>query len=184
MILTGRWASVNGGPPILTAIDPEETDALRGLAHRRTVLEIGSAYGYSAILMAKAGARVTTVDPHAGENPGSLERLQDNIDAYRFRNRIDPIVATSQYARPELKRSGRRFDLVFVDGDHSTAACWHDATVGWELLRPGGHLACHDYQEASCPGVTEALDGIWPGGPDGLVGSLWIKQKEATDEAV
>jgi predicted O-methyltransferase YrrM len=175
--VAGRWASVNGGPPIFTAIDEREAQALAAYAHDR-VLEIGSAYGYSAIVMASAGAQVTTVDCHEGENPGSFVRLHANIADYRLRHRITAICDTSQRVLPAYTRDGRRFEVVFIDGDHSLDAARHDIALGWELVAPGGYLICHDYGEPGCPGVAEALDELWPEGADMLIATLWIKRKE------
>lgn len=43
------------------------------------------------------------------------------------------------------------------------------------VLAAGGILACHDYgEDCCCAGVREALDGLFPAGPDELTGSLFV----------
>lgn len=55
------WRTLN----LTTAILPVEAQRLRELAKGKEVLEIGAANGYSAIVMALAGAlHITSVDPH------------------------------------------------------------------------------------------------------------------------
>lgn len=180
VVMAGRELALEtGAPSILTAIDDEETTALTQLAKHQRVLEIGSAYGFSSIAMALAGATsVLTIDPHAGECPDSLETLRANIEAYGVAKKVVPVVAYSQEALPELSAKRQRYGLVFVDGEHSAKSVAHDVEHGWALLGKGGTLVCHDYGTDGCRGVQEALDARWPDGPDELVGTLWIKRKE------
>lgn len=172
MSLPWRPVSVGGGPAILTSITRDESVVLAELAADAShALDIGSAYGYSAVVMADAGARVTTIDPHAGENPDTYQALAGNLAAYAVADRVRVIVATSQQALPELEVA--TFGLIFIDGGHDEATVAHD--VGWarKLLAPGGVLACHDYDEATCPGVRAALDRV-VGPPPRLVDTLAV----------
>jgi len=164
------------GPAILTAVDPAEAEALcKRIRPGSAVLEIGSAFGYSALTMASAGARVLTIDPHAGVNPNSQSILQEHIAAYGRGSQVYPVVGYSQDVLPLLLKAKARFDLVFVDGDHSEEVAYHDATKGWELLRRGGWLACHDYAQAAELEVQPALDKWRP--YDELVRTLWLARK-------
>jgi predicted O-methyltransferase YrrM len=158
-------------PAILTSITEAESAVLRGLAAGAgEAVDVGSAYGYSAVVMALAGARVTTIDPHAGENPGTLGALMANLQAYQA-NSVTVSVGTSQEVLPRLPAGW--FGLVFVDGDHREPAVEHDVTWALKLLRPGGVLACHDWDEATCPGVRAALERLL-GPPPELVDTLAV----------
>jgi predicted O-methyltransferase YrrM len=173
-VITLTWRDVapgEGGPPISTSLTLDETTKLRWLAAGADVLEIGSAYGYSAVAMALAGARVVAVDPHNWLP--SLEVMQANLAAYEVEDQVDIRVARSNDEMPQLHSEGRLFDLVWIDGDHSAEAVTHDVTWALKLLHPGtGILACHDYDEATCPGVRQALDA-WKV-PEELVDTLAI----------
>lgn len=151
-----EWRDVvlrEGYPAINTSLTLAETEELQRLAAGKDVLEIGSAYGYSAVAMALAGAHVTAVDPHqwlASQGP-----MMANVLAYTVASRVDIRVGTARQILPHLNA---KFDLVFIDGDHDADAVMHDVTAALDLLRPGGIIACHDHGEVTCPGVAQALD--------------------------
>jgi predicted O-methyltransferase YrrM len=50
-------------------------------------------------------------------------------------------------------------DAVFIDGDHSEAAVLHESRLARRLLRPGGIIVWHDYQNPSVE-VTQTLDRL------------------------
>jgi predicted O-methyltransferase YrrM len=56
-------------------------------------------------------------------------------------------------------------DAAFIDGDHSYAGVMHDSRLARALLRPGGIIVWHDYQNPAVE-VTAALDELhgngWP----------------------
>ena len=173
MTITLQWRDVapGDGPAISTSLTHDETSKLRWLAAGADVLEIGSAYGYSAVSMALAGAQVIAIDPHNWLP--SLEVMQANLAAYEVADQVDIRVARSNDEMPQLYSRGRRFDLVWIDGDHSAEAVAHDVEWALKLLWPGtGILACHDYDETTCPGVRQALDA-WRV-PEELVDTLAI----------
>jgi predicted O-methyltransferase YrrM len=168
-------------PAISTSVTEAETAKLQELAARAAdILEVGSAFGYSAIAMALANpaAHVTAIDPHnqLGSHPiagGSREVMAGNLDAYGVADRVTMLVTTSQQALPGLELSS--FDLVFIDADHVEAAVAHDVEWALKLLRPGGTLACHDLDEWTCPGVRAALDRLFDH-PQPTVDTLFVHQ--------
>jgi predicted O-methyltransferase YrrM len=174
MHLPWRDVSPGDGPAVPTSVLPAEASALAALAAAAgDVLEIGSAYGYSAAVMALAGARVTAVDPHTWL-PGSLAAMEHNLDAYGVADRVRIITGHSPGEVNDLGLD-TTFGLVFVDGDHSAQAVRADTAAAFGVLREGGILACHDYgEDCCCPGVREALDGLFPDGPDELTGTLFV----------
>jgi len=170
LMVPGGPLAPDAGPPISTSLTMAETDQLRWLGAGADVLEIGSAYGYSTVALASVSARVVAVDPHL--DLGSLEILKANLDAYEVADRVDIRVGYSQDVLPALSAEGRQFDLVWIDGDHQAHAVTHDVQWALRLLREDGTLACHDYDEVTCPGVRQALDAWKP--PPTLVDTLAI----------
>lgn len=144
-----------GYPEISTSLTMAETNELMRLAKDADVLEVGSAYGYSAIAMALAGGRVLAVDPH--QWLASRAVMDHNLAAYGMASRVEIRQSDSGTVLPELV--GRLFDLVWIDGDHEAAAVRRDVELALPLLKPGsGVLACHDWDEDTCPGVRAALE--------------------------
>jgi cyclopropane fatty-acyl-phospholipid synthase-like methyltransferase len=157
-------------PPLLTSLLAEEAARLAGLANGTNVLEIGSAYGYSAIVMARGGAStVTAVDPHTWI-PGSQAVMEQAVNHAGLTGRVQITARTSQDTLPHLPG---RFGLVFVDGDHQAAAVEHDLAWAVKLAAPGGVVAVHDYgEDCCCPDVRATCDRLYPGRGT-VTGTLW-----------
>ena len=51
-------------------------------------------------------------------------------------------------------------DFVFLDGDHSEKGINADLAAWWDVLRPGGLLAGHDYGRPRFPAVKPAVDAF------------------------
>lgn len=172
MKLEWRDVAIGDGPAISTSITAAEAEALRQLSRgARTIMEVGSAFGYSAVVMAHAGATLVAVDPHAWLT--SLQVMQGNLAAYGAAGWVLVDQRPSQVSLPERAAAGWRCDLIFIDGDHGESAVEHDVTWALELLADDGVLACHDYDEDTCPGVRPALDRVL-GTPHELVDTLAI----------
>ncbi len=183
MFLPWRPVLLAGGPvpAIATSVTEAETLELQRLAADATqALEVGSAFGYSAIAMALAGAHVISVDPHAelGSHPvtGSLAVMRGNLDAYGVADRVTMLVEPSQTALPKLEPGS--YDLIFIDGDHVEGTVIHDVEWALKLLRPSGWLCCHDLDEGTCPGVRAALDRLFDH-PQPTVDTLFTYQLPA-----
>ena len=169
--LVWRDVAIDGGHPINTSLTEAETAELQRLAKDGDVLEIGSAYGYSTAALALVAKSVVAVDPHLTH--GSEGDLNANLRAYGVREKVDIRVGYSQAVLPEL--AFYRYDLIWIDGDHTAQVVEHDVTWALKLLKPGGHIACHDYDEVTCPGVRTALDKLF-GGPGELTDTLAVYQ--------
>jgi predicted O-methyltransferase YrrM len=160
----------DGGPLVSTSLTLNEARALARLATGRDVLEVGSAFGFSACVMALAGARhVTAVDPHWWLN--SHDAMASNLDKCGVTGQVTIVRGTSPGALGGLGP----FGLVFIDGDHAAEAVTADVEAARAVLADGGVLAVHDYgEDCCCPGVRQALDILFPGGPDELVDTLFV----------
>ena len=164
-----------GAQPISTSLTVNEAATLADLATGRDVLEIGSAFGFSACVMTLAGARhVTAVDPHTWL--GSHEAMVSNLDAAGVSGHATIV----RDASPAALNGLGPFGLVFIDGDHAAEAVAADVAAARAVLADGGVLAVHDYGETCCcPGVRQALDILFPAGPDEQVDTLAIYREVA-----
>jgi predicted O-methyltransferase YrrM len=176
MHLPWRGMPVGGdGPLISTSLTVNEAAALAELATGRDVLEVGSAFGFSACVMALAGARhVTAVDPHTWLN--SHDAMTANLAACGVTGQVTIVRGTSPAALDGLGP----FGLVFIDGDHDASAVHADVEAARKVLGSGGVLACHDLgEDCCCPGVRYALDALFPAGPSEQVDTLAIYREVA-----
>jgi len=160
-----------GGPAISTSLTAAEAARLGELAKGRKVLEVGAAYGYSTVVLASSAASLVSVDPHVWLQ--SEPALRANLDAYGVTAKVDVRVGASEDVLPALAAQGRRFGLIWVDGDHRRPAIERDVALSVPLLTKTGVLACHDFGEATCPDVREVLRERF-GEPHELVDTLAI----------
>lgn len=142
---------------------------MRGLPGRRRILEVGSAFGFSTVVMAQAGAEVLAVDPHTGY--ASWEIFHHNLNRYGVAGRVQAVRRRSEEVLPGLPAGG--FDLVFIDGDHGEHVAEFDCRQARRLVRAGGIVAVHDYT-ARWPGVQAAVDRELRGLPSWLIQTLYL----------
>lgn len=177
-----RWVKTfPGGPEIFTSVTNEEMAALGGLSFGRDCLEIGSAQGYSAIMMAAYyGAKsVHAIDQHLACNSNenmdnSLAVMEKNLKEFRVSSKVHIDRRDSADALPDLAEQGRQFDLAFIDGDHDMEPVRRDTAGARKLVKPGGIMAWHDFGPRGISGVTDAIQDDYPNGI--LIGSMYLVQ--------
>ena len=148
-------------PYLKRQIDEFQASALFALAapfdsKGSHILEIGTAWGFSAAVLALAcpEASITTLNPKPTEVPYARRNLE------RFPN----VSVLAECSWDYLSRyEGPEMDMVFVDGDHSAEAVRKDmAWYNW--LRPSGLMLFHDYAPKGsarpCPPVKDACDDM------------------------
>jgi len=124
-----------------------EANKLTSLATGKRVLELGSHFGFSTVVLSQVAAEVHAVDWHLGDAQAGQG---DTLPVY-WQNLL-------QCGRPELvvTHVGRfeevlplfkaaAFDLIFIDGAHDGKSVERDVTLALRLVRLGGVLAFHDY---------------------------------------
>ena len=137
---------------------------------KKQILEIGSWYGASTRAMADVTSGVIyAVDnwkanemyPTAAQNNGDYSFMQfciNNGDHIRS-GKIIPIRMSSTNANWVFNMLGMKFDMVFIDGDHSYEAVKADIMGAKCNLAEGGILCGHDYP---FPGVMRAVSELIP----------------------
>jgi len=121
-----------------------------------TIVEIGSWHGKSTIWIANGarlvGGRVFAIDPHEGSfedpTPHNLAIMSANLAGAGVADLVTPIVARSHDA---VGRISGRYDLLFIDGDHTAESVRCDLEDWLPNLKVGGFVALHD---VVCPGWT------------------------------
>ena len=124
-------------------------------------LEIGSLYGVMIAFLAKAfpDKRFSAIDPYDSiVRPGNSLAGDRELKIFIGNNHfLDNVWLYRDYSRnvlPMLKEKGDRFDLIFVDGDHTHEAVLGDIAGSWEILVPSGILYFHDSPQE---GIAKAI---------------------------
>lgn len=137
-------------------------NAARG---RKTIVEIGSFRGKSAVMLAKgsaaAGGRLLCIDPHINAtgmekttfSQADLEAFLATVQKHGVADRVTKWNKTSAEGRAVY--SGEPIDLLWIDGDHSYEGVKYDFSAWKDLVRVGGVLAAHDYSH------EEAIRRAW-----------------------
>jgi predicted O-methyltransferase YrrM len=129
---------------------PDLIDAFQATQARR-FLEIGTWQGAtcSAMALAFPEAEIWTVDlPNPEKTQWNPQKKMLTGLAYRrlgLQHRIQQIWMNS---RELSKFHGKeKFDLIFVDGDHSQAGCSSDLETVRSLVTDDGLIVVHDYTD-------------------------------------
>lgn len=138
------------------------TDICRELPPSPTVVEIGSWKGLTCTIMANArpDATIHCVDTWRGstehrecesvKNGTLFLEFQENVRA--LGDIVTPWPMDSAAAAGLMEH--KKFDLLFIDGDHSKDGCLLDLNLWVPKVKPGGIILVHDCND---PGVSAAL---------------------------
>ncbi|MGH8548160.1 MAG: class I SAM-dependent methyltransferase [Methylococcales bacterium] len=136
--------------------DPWEGEYLFYLASkaREGIIETGRFQGGSAFLMACANCKVPIYSIDL--EPRDDEFLKKQFAKFCTGGNVNLIVGDSQKTKyPQIKK----FDLLFIDGDHSYQGCTNDLENWFPELSPGGHVILHDCY-FGCPVKESVIDFI------------------------
>jgi predicted O-methyltransferase YrrM len=146
------------------AVNPGDQRALYYLARTlrpRSILEVGTHVAASTGILAlglqhngaqPSGAppRLVTVDIMDVNDPirGAWKRIGCDQSPSQFVHSIhveDIVTFVTRRATDYLRNSREKFDLIFLDGDHSATGVYQEIPAAIALLNPGGLILLHDY---------------------------------------
>lgn len=138
-LFTADWFSAN-----VPVWDRVVTPHLRAIDRPR-VLEVGAFEGRAStwFLGNFALLNLTVIDPWAftdGATDETFSRFSHNVS--QFSDRVTVMRGTSKLMRT---LGDCEYDVIYVDGEHTSAAVMHDAVLAYELLKAGGLLIFDDY---------------------------------------
>ena len=163
------------------------------------VCEVGSWHGHSAKAMVATGVcSVMCIDHWMGSDgleelvkkDGSpMRKFLENCDHEIESSTINYRTGKSVEVAKDFEDSGRQFDIIFIDADHSYEATKADIEAWLPCLKEGGLMIGHDYLCHSFPGVERAVWDVL--GEKGQSygwskahGGFWVYRKETSDVLV
>ncbi len=114
--------------------------------HIKTVLEIGTAIGYSAINMALQGASVTSIE----RDFDYYCTAYDNVRRFGVQDRVQLI-----YADALMYHTDRQFDLLFIDGAKAQSIVFLEQFQ--HCLHPGSFVLVDNINFHNCTYGEEKL---------------------------
>ena len=139
-----------------------EAKALQQFAEGKRVLEIGSYCGLSTICMGRVAKHITAVDYFDGrgtpEPAETLAAFKANIERYGVADKVTICHPDAEYPLP-------KYDLAFIDGEHTREAVAADIARVLPVLAPDGLIAFHDYGHPMHGGIeAEVAELVADGG--------------------
>lgn len=147
-----------------------------------TIVEIGSAWGYSTSKLASASGptvKIIAIDPWTlgGQKQQPVREMKFDTMASKFKGKIEKIKSFSEDIEVEIIGE---IDLLFIDGNHNFEFVANDYQKFSPFIKQNGWLVFHDYHVKRVPGVTKVIDEIvipsklwdWH-----ILFSLWIGKK-------
>lgn len=115
----------------------------------KKVLEIGSYEGQSALFWHHHfGACVTCIDTWQDKDVAKGCTSGQEVETHFDQNtRGLPVTKIKLDSTRALTQLHEKFDLVYIDGDHTRLHVMTDSCLSWRLLRSGGLMVWDDYRD-------------------------------------
>lgn len=163
------------------------SEILAPLAQQRVqYLELGVLEGRSAVwmlehILTNRRASYTGIDGYVMTRK-KAQRTQhlakQNLAPYREKARF--LIGRSERLLPTLLAEGRRYDVIYIDGDHTGLGVATDMAYGWRMLKPGGILAVDDMRHPKFKDVRRVVRALLQGLPHDVLADneqLWVRKQ-------
>lgn len=142
---------------LLLQQNPDEFAALtlflRERRPHKSYMEIGSASGGACLFLFREVGFESVVSLDDGEHPRAPAQAQHFAELPNFTQFLGD--SHSPEARAFLQRTVKgKFDVAFIDGDHSWEGVWQDVELTLPFCRKGALVIFHD--TLACDGVKKA----------------------------
>lgn len=139
---------------------PAQGAMLQKYAMNKTVLEVGAYFGFSTVCMAQFANMVYSLDTHTGDvhlsKTNTFQYYMGYLQRYRVLDKVAILIGLSTDILPRLPKD--TFDMAFIDATHTYEAVKKDIELTIPLVKSGGLISFHDYQEGNHVGVQQAVD--------------------------
>lgn len=169
--LRALWLGRRSGDTVSLAIAARPRDLrelLRAALGARTVAEVGTGTGWTAIVLALAqpGRRVHSFDVSEHEQRARYLRLAPE----GVRSRLHLAIRDGREGPPS---DLPRLDFLFIDSSHELEETATTFRLWRDRLAPGATVAFHDYGDERYPGVAQAVARLGLDGEERAGMYLW-----------
>jgi predicted O-methyltransferase YrrM len=150
-------------------------DTLAHLISAESILEIGVAWGYHSehLLMKMPNVKYVGIDPYLAaydkedafpkfvaelfnsNEQDSMNRLHTAVKSYLEEIAPERVRIVREKSLRFAENCNEKFDLIFLDGDHTYSNVLQELRVFWNLCEKGGIMCGDDYD---WPAVKKAVD--------------------------
>jgi hypothetical protein len=126
----------------------------------RTYLEVGTGKGGTFMLLNESWrARGIKPELSVADNfcYAPLEQ-QERFDWVRRQYDLQAFIGDTRTPAFQEFLGVRRFEVIFIDGDHSFQGCLADFIAAYPNLEENGSMIFHDIVSTACPGVGEVFE--------------------------
>lgn len=128
-------STAKGLPPIsVLPMAGQHLSILAQVTGAKSILEVGTLGGYSSIVFAEAGAKVTSIEINPKHRDVALDNVK-GLDA-------EVLLGAALDVLPKLAEEGRQFDMVFIDAAFEDQ--WEHFDWAVKLTRPNGCIFLDD----------------------------------------
>ncbi len=120
----------------------------------KKALEIGCWMGWSACHLALGGVQLDVIDPIL-EKPEFYESVSNSLQAAGVLDLVKLIPGYSPEKVEEVAADGRKWSLIFIDGNHDAPGPLNDAIICETLAEADALILFHDL---ASPDVAQGLD--------------------------
>jgi predicted O-methyltransferase YrrM len=127
----------------------------------RSMLEVGTHIGVSTLYSALALKKLRAINPEIPYNLVSVDirDVNDHVSTpwRQYGSERSPVEMLQQMGCEDLvtfvvmnsleffPKSYQRYNLIFLDGSHSSATVYEEVPAALTVLAPGGYILLHDY---------------------------------------
>ena len=143
-----------GIPKEFIRLDPVELIYLEKISSqsKHAIVEVGRFFGGSTVVfnLSNSNVPIYSIDL----SPQDDDFLNQILVKINHKHNTNLIIGDSQQKEyPEIKK----YDFLFIDGDHSYDGCLADLKNWWNKLMPNGNLLLHDCYKTDQNGVQDAI---------------------------
>jgi predicted O-methyltransferase YrrM len=127
----------------------------------KSILEVGTHIGVSTLYIALALKRLRLIKPGTSYNLVSVDirdvNDSDSTPWRKYGSELSPLEMLKEMECDDLvtfvtmdsldffPRCDQHYDLIFLDGSHSSATVYEEVPAALTVLAPGGYILLHDY---------------------------------------